>query len=440
MRFVPSAALAATLLVAAGFAIAGNTPAIRERTEIPAESLGPAIRTLAQERGFQVVYVTGQVEHRRTLGAKGELTTDDALTQVLRGTGLTFYRESDGGVVIELARGRTTATSRLPLQAAAAQSASPPPSDSSFHAAPAGLDQVTIKASRERRALERKVKHFMLSVLALRGNGRSPRWSEVPDRWNVPLCPLVAGLPKSAADLTLVHIFKAAKQAHVRMAGKACHPNLYVVASHHPARLLRKWWARYPRMYVTKFGILPVERFIESRGPVRAWYNTGWWCGSFTAVGWRSFSKPIEPSGPLGFDLPVCRPPSPIPTYGYPWSNISSALVVVDLRRTGGITVRQMADYLALVGLAGIRPDANPGSVPSILHLFRQGASPQGLSVWDRALLYSLYNTSPWAPMQTREIQLTMARRLAQAGITAAPEDSGLRNSTSGTLAARHAF
>lgn len=43
---------------------------------------------------------------------------------------------------------------------------------------------------------------------------------------------------------------------------------------------------------------------------------------------------------------------------------------------------------------------------------FGHASPPQGLSAWDKALLYSLYNTSQADKLQESEVELTMAARL----------------------------
>ena len=73
---------------------------VRKPTYIPAEGLGPALQTLAMEYGLQIVYVSEEVNQHRTQGASGDLTIDEALTQVLRGTGLTYRFEDPDGVTI----------------------------------------------------------------------------------------------------------------------------------------------------------------------------------------------------------------------------------------------------------------------------------------------------------------------------------------------------
>lgn len=64
--------------------------AIRKQTNITAQGLGPALHELAKNHEFQILYRTEFVEDRRTSGAVGALTLDEALTTLLSGSGLTF--------------------------------------------------------------------------------------------------------------------------------------------------------------------------------------------------------------------------------------------------------------------------------------------------------------------------------------------------------------
>jgi iron complex outermembrane recepter protein len=82
-----------------GFGLASEAQAsIHRPTNIAAQKLGPALRKLAQEQKFQVLFRSELVRDLHSSGAVGELTTDEALTQVLSGTGLT-YRYLDANTV-----------------------------------------------------------------------------------------------------------------------------------------------------------------------------------------------------------------------------------------------------------------------------------------------------------------------------------------------------
>jgi iron complex outermembrane recepter protein len=73
---------------------------VKRTTNIPAQSLGAALQELAKERGFQIVYVSEDVNSLRTGGAVGDLTPTEALQKLLEGTGLTFRFLDEKTVVI----------------------------------------------------------------------------------------------------------------------------------------------------------------------------------------------------------------------------------------------------------------------------------------------------------------------------------------------------
>lgn len=97
-----SVAVAVACLSFVGLSAAADVQAaVRKSTNIPAQGLGPALQLLAKERGFQVVYVSDEVNSLRTQGASGELTAEEALAQLLEGTGMTYgvFGENSFGIV-----------------------------------------------------------------------------------------------------------------------------------------------------------------------------------------------------------------------------------------------------------------------------------------------------------------------------------------------------
>ncbi len=92
---------AAVCLSIVGLSEAQNAKAaMRLDTHIPAESLGTALKSFAQERNLQILYFSDAVRDVHTGGAVGQLTTDEALTQLLSGTGLTYRYVSDKAITI----------------------------------------------------------------------------------------------------------------------------------------------------------------------------------------------------------------------------------------------------------------------------------------------------------------------------------------------------
>lgn len=94
-----SVLLAAVSLSVVGLSIADESHAsMKQSTYIPPQPLGAALQALAKDRGFQVVYESAQINPLQTKGATGELTSEEALTQLLLGTGMT-YKFYDGNAV-----------------------------------------------------------------------------------------------------------------------------------------------------------------------------------------------------------------------------------------------------------------------------------------------------------------------------------------------------
>lgn len=101
-----SVAITIACLISTGLAVADPAAAaVRKQTNISPQGLSSALQTLAAEHALQVLYRTEIVGDRRTGGAVGELTFDEALTRLLDGTGLVFQYLDDKTVTILSASG-----------------------------------------------------------------------------------------------------------------------------------------------------------------------------------------------------------------------------------------------------------------------------------------------------------------------------------------------
>ena len=74
--------------------------AIRRATNIEPQPLGTALKQLAESRDLQLLYFADAVRNLRTAGAVGEITADEALLQILSGTGLRFRYLNDNTITI----------------------------------------------------------------------------------------------------------------------------------------------------------------------------------------------------------------------------------------------------------------------------------------------------------------------------------------------------
>jgi iron complex outermembrane recepter protein len=109
-----SVVVAMSWLAMVGITVAADVRAsIRTMTNIPPEDLALALKTLARQRGFQVVFQSEVVGSAHTHGATGDLTVSEALESVLAGTGLTFQYLDDNTVTIVT---RAAATGALEMR------------------------------------------------------------------------------------------------------------------------------------------------------------------------------------------------------------------------------------------------------------------------------------------------------------------------------------
>ena len=106
------ALVAAVCLSMVGFAVAAESQAamVKMPTNIPAQGLGPALKTLAKDRGLQLVFRSEIVGSARTQGASGNLTTPEALTELLKGTDLSYsYLDENTVTIVPLAASQAPA-------------------------------------------------------------------------------------------------------------------------------------------------------------------------------------------------------------------------------------------------------------------------------------------------------------------------------------------
>jgi len=285
-----------------------------------------------------------------------------------------------------------------------------PPSDPTSHAStePTAVDTVTIEA--KKKEVEREVSHFVFSV---------PKHylEDSLSRWNIPICPLVAGLTHDQGEFVLARLSQIAIAAKAPLAGEHCKPNFYIVVTHEPDVLLKKWHARDRHMFVTRNGQGYINDFLRTPRPVRVWYNTDFTSSDGVSIPPDSLDSALVGTG-LGMTLqmdqiPTNTTPGDGRTHRTQVQTLASVIVIVDVNRLQGLSFGQLTDYIAMAGLAEINLDARV-SVPTILTVFRdnQEHPPQGLSSWDQAFLRSLYTVNQASVVQIPMMKGSMLKSI----------------------------
>jgi hypothetical protein len=244
-------------------------------------------------------------------------------------------------------------------------------------------------------------------------------------RWQVPVCPLVSGLPRSQGEYILGRVSDIAQAAGAPLAGERCRPNLFILVSTHSQTLLQDLQKR--RLFVFG-GATPdlVDEFIASPRPVRTWYDTVQRTAeglpmvhmSFPGISQQHYVHvnvviPVQPIVPEDFTTNAWSHASHL-TLNEVWA-IYQAFVIIDPTRFKGVSLQQLADYASMAGLAQIKLGNDLGDAPTILTLFDKDpqAGSAGLTAWDRAFLKSVYSTEEKSVVQRSEITLNMVHQIA---------------------------
>lgn len=232
--------------------------------------------------------------------------------------------------------------------------------------------------------------------------------------WRSPVCPLVSGVPREDGEFVLDRISDLAHVDGIPLGGENCHPNLFILVSKQPQELLREMSKRNV-WFTFGFGAHPgdIGEFISKVGPVRVLY--------------RDF--PSQPCLNAPCEVPTVNAAKvgPITMAGDGWYYDSHAskyavvwqvfrvFVIVDASQVKGVTLGQFADYVALVGLAEVKPADSLADAPTILKLFSGApqSAPAGMTDWDLAFLKSVYSTEQDSHGQRRHIVRAMVSQMA---------------------------
>jgi hypothetical protein len=250
---------------------------------------------------------------------------------------------------------------------------------------PAGVEEVVVRGRRMSEideGLRIFVKDFIGEVVA-KPPGRGYA------RWNRRVCIGVSNLQTDAAQYVVDRISKLAVEVGLNVGEPGCNPNVVVLFSTNAAFVASYMVENEPRMF--RPAGLGNNDMSLSRAALDAFV------ASERAVRWWHVSMPV--------DARTGNPAIAIPGLGYPnvavagpsrihdgvRDDLLQVIIIVDATKLAGTTWQQLADYLAVISLAQVDPDANPAAFDSILNLFSNPRAYSGLTDWDKAYVRALY-------------------------------------------------
>lgn len=228
-------------------------------------------------------------------------------------------------------------------------------------------------------------------------------------RWDRTICPGVAGMGREYAEAMLDRIAAIALSIGLDVGEPGCRPNALIFVTADSDALAREivdydsaLVSRYGRQGNTS-GRQALNDFVATPRAVRWWHVTQ----TVTADGFlvrRGAAVRVRSMGRLRRGTR---------------EDFNRVIVVVDARRIEGLRFGAVADYVAMVVLAQLDPEAETEGYTTILNLFGETqARPASITEWDLSYLGGLYGATRDARdagQQEHEITRQMGEDISEA-------------------------
>jgi len=248
-------------------------------------------------------------------------------------------------------------------------------------------------------------------------------------RWNRSLCVGVANLRPETAQYIVDRVSTVAEDVGLNPGDPGCRPNLLIVATEDGEAVARTMVTERGKDFRAggtgmDRGRIALADFQETNRPIRWWQTSmpvdsetgaravrlrgeceGAACGQ-AENNYMAYAPVIYASSASRLNTDIV-------------DDIFRTVVIVDIDDVAGLTVLQLADYIAMVSLAQINPDADTRTFGTILNVFEDPSAVATLTDWDLAYLQGLYRSEQNERNRTagrREVENSIRRVHARTG------------------------
>ena len=241
--------------------------------------------------------------------------------------------------------------------------------------APSQLEDVVV----EGRTLRDAVNSFVDGIVA-------PPVGRGPARWNRRVCVGVVNLRRDAAQALADQVSSVASRVGLEIGEPGCNPNILIVATDDGRELAHALVVEKPLAFRPQYS-----------GAARSSEALALFQATPAAVRWWHVSMPVvRATGEPGVRMPGGGAPM-IPGEGRLRSPLRNDLqrvfVIVDMDDAAGRSVQQLGDYIGMVALAQVDPQAQTAAYDTVLNLFTSAAPGLTLTDWDVSFLTALYGS-----------------------------------------------
>lgn len=257
---------------------------------------------------------------------------------------------------------------------------------------PVALEDVVVTG----RPLEQMIRNFVGEVAA-------PNRDRGLARWRDRICVGVVNLKTESAEYIADRVSTVADDLGIAVGAPGCTPNILVVATTDGEELAQGLVGERPRAFRMggtgmDQGGAALRRFQAGERPVR------WWQMAMpvdSETGQRAVRIPGECTGACmnSSDFaPTLTPFTASRLHTQIIDNLSRSIVILDVSKLpDDLTILQLSDFIAMITLAQIDPEADTSPYASILNVFDNSGSADSLTTWDLAYLEGLYNAESGA-------------------------------------------
>lgn len=247
----------------------------------------------------------------------------------------------------------------------------PPPQDTPS----AQLEDVVVDGRRLREAVD----DFVDEIVA-------PPVNYGPARWHRRVCVGAVNFRREAAQVLVDQVSSVALQAGLEIGEPGCRANILIMGTDDGGALARGLVEQAPRAFRPLYSGAArsdeaLERFQNASAPVRWWHVS---MPVVRATGEPGVRMPLDERYPIYAGEGRLRTPLR--------NDLLKVFVIVDVPGAEGVDLRRLGDYIGMVALAQIDPEADTSTYDTVLNLFE--APPQAgsaLTDWDLSYLQALY-------------------------------------------------
>lgn len=216
-------------------------------------------------------------------------------------------------------------------------------------------------------------------------------------RWHRSICVGVSNLDRQYAQFMLDRIAVIATDVGLDSGEPGCRPNVMIIAASDAEALAKALVEDDPFVFrpvqgISDLGEAALERFQVTDAPVRWWHvslpvmvDTGELATSLD--GERAYNPKTGRPEPLVINVREATR-----LRANTRDDLDRVTIIIDVAKVGRVGFGPLSDYVAMIALAQVAPDADTSGYDTVLNLFAENADRSlGLTGWDRDYLTALY-------------------------------------------------